>query len=74
MKVLTSDSNIIVGMKVYDSADGVTLQTADGTLVRINQDDIEQKGFATESLMPVGLLDGMTPQQLADLYLYMQSL
>lgn len=74
MKVVTTDGNIIVGMKVYDAADGITLQGADGSLIRVNQEDIESKGLTTESLMPVGLLEAFSQQQLADLYTYLQSM
>jgi hypothetical protein len=52
----------------------VTLQAADGKVLRINADLIKQKGNSTESLMPRGLLDGKSSQDVADLITYMQSL
>jgi putative heme-binding domain-containing protein len=73
-KVLTSEGQVVVGMTVYDSVDGVTLQTADGSVVRINKDDIEEKATATESIMPVGLLESFTVEQVADLYAFLQTL
>jgi hypothetical protein len=43
-------------------------------VLRINADSIKQKGFSTESLMPKGLLEDKTTQDLADLMTYLQSL
>ena len=73
-KVLTGDGQIVIGMTVYDSVDGVTLQTADGSVVRINKDDIEEKAVATESIMPAGLLEDFSVEQVADLYAFLQTL
>lgn len=73
-KVLTTDGTILVGMKIYDSVDGITLQLADGSLARINQADIEEKAFSGQSLMPAGLVDANSPKELADLYAYLKSL
>ncbi len=74
MKILTDDGEVFVGMKVYDSIDGVTLQTADGKVVRINRDNIESKSTSGVSLMPSGLLDGASSQEIADLYAYLRNL
>jgi putative heme-binding domain-containing protein len=74
IKVLTHDGEIFVGMNVYDSSDGVTLQLADGKVVRIAQEDIQSKSKSDISLMPSGLLENATPQQVADLYAYLKSL
>ena len=74
LQVLTVDGEVFTGLSIYDAADGVTLQTADGTLARINQEDIDSKGISNVSLMPAGLIDGLSPQQLADLFAYMKGL
>jgi putative heme-binding domain-containing protein len=74
LKILNGDGEVFVGMKVYDSVDGVTLQTADGKVVRINREDIENKSISDVSLMPGGLLDGLSRQELADLHAYLRSL
>jgi len=74
MHVLTVDDEILTGLVVYQASDGVTLQAADGNVLRINADSIKQKGFSTESLMPKGLLEDKTTQDLADLMTYLQSL
>jgi putative heme-binding domain-containing protein len=74
VKVLTTDGEVLVGMVVYESSDGITLQAADGKLLRINQANIENKSNSAISIMPGGLLDGATANQLADLYAYLKSL
>ncbi len=68
------DGEVLVGMVVYESSDGITLQAVDGKLLRINQANIESKSNSTVSIMPIGLLDGASPNDLADLYAYMKSL
>jgi putative heme-binding domain-containing protein len=74
MKILTTEGKVLIGMKIYDSVDGITLQLPDGTLSRINQADIEEKAIADQSLMPSGLLDSYSIEDIADLYAYLQSL
>ncbi len=74
IKVLTEDGEVFVGMKVYDSIDGVTLQMGDGKVVRINRSSIESKSTSPVSLMPSGLLDSFSDQEIADLYSYIRGL
>ena len=74
IRVLTIDDEIYTGMIVYNAADGTTLQTATGSIVRINQDNIQDKGYSTESLMPSGLLDDKSPQDVANLFAYLDGL
>jgi len=74
VRVLTVDDEVLTGMAIYTSADGVTLQAADGSILRINQDQIEQKAFSTESIMPNGLLEDRSPQEVSDLFAYLGTL
>ena len=74
VKVLTGDGKVIRGLKVYDSVDGVTLQTPEGETKRLNAEDIQRQQPAIQSLMPTGLLDGATNQDVADLLAYLRSL
>lgn len=73
-QVLTSDGQVVVGMKIYESVDGLTLMTAEGKTVRINAPEIEESRPAAKSLMPEGLLEGMSNQQAADLIDYVRSM
>ncbi|MCU0706743.1 MAG: hypothetical protein MUF23_00465 [Pirellula sp.] len=74
VRVLTVDDEVLTGMVIYNAADGVTLQAADGSILRINQDQIEKKAYSTESIMPSGLLDDRTPQEVADLFAYLATI
>jgi putative heme-binding domain-containing protein len=74
VKVLTDEGTVLVGMKIYESVDGLTLQLADGQLVRVQEEAISNKALSELSLMPSGLLEGSTPSDLADLYAYLRSL
>lgn len=71
LRVLTTDGEIFTGMIVYTAADGTTLQTASGAIVRINKDNIEDQGYSSESLMPTGLLNEKTPADIADLFAFL---
>ena len=62
------------GFVVFNSADGVMLQTGPGITERIPNDKIVDRGLSPISLMPPGLLSGLKPEEMADLYAYMKSL
>ncbi len=67
----TLDGKLYRGSQVYDSVDGITLQQVDGTTVRINKQDIEDRTLSAKSLMPAGLLKDSSDQDWADLYKYL---
>jgi putative heme-binding domain-containing protein len=73
-QVLTEAGELLTGLKVYESVDGVTLMTADAKTVRINADAIVQQQFMALSLMHEGQLDGLSQQQVADLLAYLRGL
>ncbi len=73
-QILTSDGQIVVGLIVYDSPDRLMLLLADGSQVSFSQSDIEDRKIAEKSIMPEGLLDSFTPQQIADLYAFLKGL
>ena len=71
LTILTHDGEVLTGIPVYDSVDGVILATVSGESVRVKKEDIQQRRPAEQSLMPTGLIDTLTPQQLADLQEFM---
>lgn len=73
-QVLTSDGEVVMGLVVYESVDGVTLMASDGHTKRINLDEIEEMRWSEVSLMPEGLLLGLSDQEVADLLAYLRSL
>jgi putative heme-binding domain-containing protein len=62
------------GMVIFESADGVLLQTAPGTTMRLRDADIVGRETSPVSFMPSGLLAGLKGQDLADLYIYLKTL
>jgi putative membrane-bound dehydrogenase-like protein len=72
--VTTRSGQAYNGVLVYDSADGLLLQTGPDTTVRITGDDIATQQASRQSLMPTGLLDRASDQDLADLYAYLKTL
>ena len=72
--VATEDGQLFKGSIVYESMAGVMLATNTGEVVRIDAADIEAKRKTSKSLMPEGLLDRATDQEIADLWAYLKNL
>ncbi|MCA9264238.1 MAG: hypothetical protein KDA60_10340, partial [Planctomycetales bacterium] len=73
-RIVTKSGRVIQGLPVYASPDSTLLQTGTDTTVRVTGDEVLEVGQGTISLMPTGLLDGLSDQQLSDLYRYLQTL
>ncbi len=70
----TRDGQTYTGMVAFESAEGVILQTGATTTLRLAESDIISRQPSALSLMPNGLLSGLTPADLADLYSYLKTL
>ncbi len=70
----TNSGQVYHGLIVYESPEGTLLQTGPDTTVRITNTETESMRPSTQSLMPTGLLDPLTDEQLSDLYAYLKSL
>jgi putative heme-binding domain-containing protein len=70
----TSDGKVYQGMIIYEAVDSLLLQTGPATTVRLVNKQISSRRFTDTSLMPVGLLDKLTDQEIADLYGYLKEL
>jgi putative heme-binding domain-containing protein len=68
------DSQSFTGVVAFESADGVILQTGAETTVRLDAAEIVSRRESHVSLMPSGLLEGLQPGELADLYSLLRSL
>ena len=62
------------GFVTSESANSVQVRQADGVSVKIMTEDIEVRRKLEGSMMPKGLVNNLTPEQLADLIAYLQSL
>lgn len=72
--VATADDRIYQGMVIYEAVDSLLLQTGPAETVRLVNQQITTRRLTDRSLMPVGLLDKLSDQEIADLYAYLRSL
>ena len=73
VRVLTVDGRVIQGIPAGGDDDTIQLRTADGKMVAIAKADIEDQSNG-QSLMPVGLVDSLTREELADLTRFLTEL
>jgi putative heme-binding domain-containing protein len=65
---------VYTGIVAFESADGWIVQTGAGTSVRVNASDLVSRQPGTVSVMPSGLLNGLRPQDIADLHAFLRAL
>ena len=73
-QVVTGSGRTITGLIVYESPDGTLVQTTPDETVRIAGDEIVAMRKSRVSLMPSGLLNDITDQELADLFAHLKTL
>ena len=71
--ILTVDGQVATGIPVSRTESELVLRTADNKQLNIRVDNIDEESVGT-SLMPVGLVDQLSRQELADLTRYLISL
>ena len=72
--IVTDRGRTVTGLVIYNSVDGVTLRTGQNETIRLEDSEIDQRRTLRSSLMPQGLLKGLTDNDLADLDAYLRSL
>lgn len=72
--IAARDGKSYSGLVIYESVDGLLLRNGTGQTFRIEASQIEFRRKSPVSLMPVGLLKGLTPKEHADLYAYLKSI
>ncbi len=70
----TDDGKVHTGFVVLESAETVTLRDATGVSRELNQDNVEDRVKQEVSMMPQGIVGNLSPEQLADLISYLESL
>ena len=70
----TDDGRTHTGRIIYGSVDGLVFRTSTNQTLRINSSEIIEERPLKTSLMPIGLLNDLPPEHLADLYAYLQTL
>jgi putative membrane-bound dehydrogenase-like protein len=68
------DGRVYSGFVVLESAETVTLRDATGVAHELLQDQIEERVRQELSAMPLGIVGNLTPEQLADLLAWLESL
>ncbi len=71
---VTVDGKILTGFVVGESADAVQIRQTNGLALSLKKDEIEERVKQETSMMPLGLANNLTPEQLADLIAYLESL
>ena len=69
-----ADGRAITGLAVEDTSDRLVIKTADGQRITIKPAEIEDRKTSDVSLMPEGLAQTMSDQQLVDLLAYLSTL
>ena len=70
----TVDGQLVSGSVIYENVDGVTVREPNGKTVRLNRDRIETRRRSARSMMPSGLLDQTSDQEVADLLAFLKTL
>ncbi len=68
------DGKVINGFVVSERAKSVLIREADGRQRELKLAEIESRTIQKQSMMPEGVANNLTPEQLADLIAYLQSL
>ncbi|MBI3823269.1 MAG: c-type cytochrome [Planctomycetes bacterium] len=71
--IVTESGRTLTGIVVEKDARVVVLRTADGQRLVLPKDDIDTINVVGISLMPEGLLDGLSDQAVRDLFAYLRS-
>ena len=71
---IMKNNEVYVGFVTLESADTIHIRTAVGVAKELRSKDIKQRAKLPVSSMPPGLAAALTPNQLADLLAYLQSL
>ncbi|MDP1564498.1 MAG: c-type cytochrome [Pirellulaceae bacterium] len=73
LTALTDDGQVITGFKVDEDANTLVLRAVDGQSRAIDKSGIEELHQNKTSLMPTGLLDGLSDNELRDLFAFLTS-
>ncbi len=71
--IRTEDGDVLVGFLESELADEIVLKGVDGKVHVVPRDSIEALRPQAESLMPQGLLDDFSEEQIRDLFAYLRS-
>jgi putative membrane-bound dehydrogenase-like protein len=73
-RVELKDGDVLDGIRVSEDKDAIVLRRQNVEDTRIPQSTVKRAAFTKSSMMPEGLLDGLPPEQVSDLFAYLKSL
>jgi putative heme-binding domain-containing protein len=73
-RVVTRDGRVVQGLLVSQDAEAIVIRQPDTADLRIPARDVAQAGFTGVSIMPEGLLEAMSPEEVSDLFAHLQTL
>jgi putative heme-binding domain-containing protein len=71
--VTTTDGRVLSGLLAENGADRVTVLDAKGVRTTLRKGEVESIARAETSLMPEGIIDPLSDQELRDLFAYLRS-
>ena len=72
MTLVTTDGRILTGFVTDQDTQIITLRVKAGEDIRVERKDVESLAPVGRSLMPDGLLQGMSDQQVRDFFAYLR--
>ena len=73
LAVMTIDGQVLTGFKISETPATLVLRGSDGQNIVVNKEDIDGQKQSRRSLMPAGLIGGLSDQQIRDLFAYLSS-
>ena len=73
-RVEMKSGEVADGFFVSEDPEGVVIRMPGAPDRRIAKPEVRKAGFLRRSIMPEGILEGMTPEQVTDLFSYLMSL
>ncbi|MEW4565519.1 family 16 glycoside hydrolase [Bremerella sp. JC770] len=73
-QVVTTSGQIYSGLLVSEDEDAIVIRKLNSPDRRIAKSDIQRSGFTSISVMPEGLLNSLTDEEVSDLFSYLSSL
>ena len=70
--IQTTEGEVLTGIHVGDEVDGrMRFADQNGRVFHVHPNDIDQRKPSSQSIMPEGLVDNLTPQELRDLIAFL---
>ncbi len=70
--VVTDSGRVLTGLLAEQDGAAITILDAQNVRIKLSRDEVESIEEAQASLMPERLLDNLTPQEIRDLFAYLQ--